>query len=62
MEDDGKFEPLSELSGGERVLLALATRLALSAVVAGRHAGGGAGFLVLDEISVLRTRSGARQS
>lgn len=48
--DDGKFEPLSELSGGERVLVALATRLALAQVVSGRHASGGVGMLVLDEV------------
>lgn len=48
--DDGKYQPLSELSGGERVLVALATRLALAQVVAGRHAAGGVGMLVLDEV------------
>lgn len=48
--DDGKYEPISELSGGERVLVALATRLALAQVVAGRHADGGIGLLVLDEV------------
>lgn len=49
--DDGKFEPLSELSGGERILVALATRLALAGVVSGRHASArGVGLLVLDEV------------
>jgi exonuclease SbcC len=50
VQDDGTFHPLSELSGGERVLVALAVRLALATVVAGRHASGGVGYLVLDEI------------
>lgn len=48
--DDGKYQPLTELSGGERVLVALATRLALAQVVSGRHASGGVGVLVLDEV------------
>lgn len=48
--DDEEYQPLSELSGGERVLVALATRLALAEVVAGRHADGGLRVLVLDEI------------
>ena len=46
--DDGAFRPLSELSGGETDLVALAMRLALSQVVADR-AGTGPGFLTLDE-------------
>lgn len=50
VEDDGKFEPLTEFSGGESVLIALATRLALANVVSGRHGSGGAGFLILDEV------------
>lgn len=49
VEDDGKFRPLSELSGGEMDLVALAVRLALSQVVTERHGSGGAGFLILDE-------------
>jgi exonuclease SbcC len=49
VEDDGKFRPLSELSGGEVDLVALAVRLALSQVVTERHGSGGAGFLILDE-------------
>lgn len=48
--DDDKHQPLTELSGGEQVLVALATRLALAEVVAGRHAAGGVGLLVLDEV------------
>lgn len=48
--DDGKFEPLSEFSGGEADLIALAVRLALANVVAERHGAGGAGFLILDEV------------
>lgn len=47
--DDGEWRTLSELSGGETDLVALATRLALSQVVADRHGAGGAGFLILDE-------------
>lgn len=49
VEDDGKFRPLGELSGGETDLVALAVRLALSQVVSERHGSGGAGFLILDE-------------
>lgn len=49
VEDDGKFRPLTELSGGEMDLVALAVRLALSQVVSERHGSGGAGFLILDE-------------
>lgn len=47
--DDGQFRPLTEFSGGEVDLIALAVRLALSSVVAERHAAGGVGFLILDE-------------
>jgi len=47
--DDGALRPLSEFSGGEIDLIALAMRLALSGVVAERHGAGGAGFLILDE-------------
>jgi len=50
VEDDGVFEPLSEFSGGQRVMIALATRLALANVVAERHGNGGVGFLILDEV------------
>ena len=46
--DDGAFRPLTELSGGESDLVALAMRLALAQVVADR-AGTGPGFLILDE-------------
>ena len=49
VQDDDAYRPLSELSGGEVDLVALATRLALSQVVADRHGAGGAGFLILDE-------------
>ena len=47
--DDGVFRPLSDLSGGEIDLVALAMRLGLASVVAERHGSGGAGFLILDE-------------
>lgn len=47
--DDESLRPLSELSGGEIDLIALATRLALANVVAERHGTGGPGFLILDE-------------
>lgn len=47
---DGKFYPVSEYSGGEADLIALAIRLALAQVVAARHGAGGAGFLILDEV------------
>lgn len=47
--DDGEFRPLSELSGGEVDLVALAVRLGLAAVVSDRAGSGGAGFLILDE-------------
>jgi exonuclease SbcC len=49
VEDDGRFRPLSELSGGEIDLVALAVRLALAQVVSERHGAGGPGFLILDE-------------
>jgi exonuclease SbcC len=49
VDDDGKFRPLAELSGGEVDLVALAVRLALAQVVSERHGSGGAGFLILDE-------------
>lgn len=48
VEDDGKFRPLTEFSGGEIDLIALSVRLALSAVVSERQ-GSGIGFLILDE-------------
>lgn len=50
VEDDGDYRPLMELSGGEQVLVALSTRLALSQVVAGRQPHGGLQLLVLDEV------------
>jgi exonuclease SbcC len=46
--DDGKYRPLTEFSGGELDLVALAVRLSLASVVAERH-GGFTGFLILDE-------------
>lgn len=49
VKDDGEFRSLSEVSGGEADLIALAMRLALAQVVAERHGSGGAGFLILDE-------------
>jgi DNA repair protein SbcC/Rad50 len=49
VEDDGRFRPLGELSGGEIDLVALAVRLALAQVVSERHGSGGPGFLILDE-------------
>lgn len=47
---DGSFHPVSEFSGGEADLIALAIRLSLAQVVAARHGAGGAGFLILDEV------------
>jgi len=49
VEDDGRFRPLGEFSGGEIDLVALAVRLALAQVVSERHGSGGSGFLILDE-------------
>lgn len=48
--DGGSFQPLSEVSGGERAVVALAVRLALASVVQGRHVSGGLGVLILDEV------------
>lgn len=50
VEDDGEFQPLQEFSGGQRVMIALATRLALANIVGERQGGGGLGFLILDEV------------
>lgn len=50
VEDDGKYHPLTEFSGGEMDLIALAMRLALAQVVTERHGSGGSGFLILDEV------------
>lgn len=47
--DRGVMRPISELSGGEIDLVALAVRVGLSSVVSERHGAGGAGFLILDE-------------
>lgn len=51
IKDKGSFQPLSELSGGEMDLVALAQRLALAEVLADRNAtlGEGLGTLILDE-------------
>lgn len=59
--DQGKFVPLADLSGGEVDLVALSLRLALSQVVSERHGAGGAGFLVLDECFASQDRE-RRQS
>jgi len=48
--DDGAYRPLSELSGGEVDLVALALRLALASVVAERHGTDSLGLLILDEV------------
>lgn len=48
--DDGALRPLSELSGGEQQLAALALRLGLASVVSARHGATNPGFLVLDEV------------
>lgn len=48
--DDGGYRPLSELSGGESDLVALALRLALASVVAERHGSDALGLLILDEV------------
>lgn len=48
--DDGKYRPLSELSGGESDLVALSLRLALSAVVSERSGTDALGLLILDEV------------
>lgn len=50
VEDDGKYQPISEFSGGEMDLIALAVRLAIAQVVTERHGAGGSGFLILDEV------------
>jgi exonuclease SbcC len=47
---DGRYYPVSEFSGGETDLIALALRLALAQIVSARHGAGGAGFLILDEV------------
>ncbi len=53
VEDDGSeqdgYYPLSEFSGGEQDLIALAMRLAIAGVVAERHGTSGPGFVLLDE-------------
>lgn len=48
VEDDGQLRSIDELSGGEKDLVALALRLALSQTFT-THSGEGAGFLILDE-------------
>lgn len=47
---DTGFRPLSEMSGGEQDLVALALRLGLSRIVTTAHGSTGPGFLVLDEV------------
>ena len=49
VQDRGVQRPITELSGGEIDLVALAVRLGLASVVSERHGSGGAGFLILDE-------------
>jgi len=49
-DEDGQFHPVSEFSGGEADLIALAIRLALAQVVSRRHGTGGCGYLILDEV------------
>ena len=48
--DDGRYHPISEFSGGEADLIALAVRVAISQVVSERHASDGLGLLIFDEI------------
>ena len=48
--DDGDYRPVSELSGGEQDLVALAVRLALAEVVGERSGNDTGGFLILDEV------------
>ena len=48
--DDGKYHLLSEFSGGEVDLIALALRLSLAQVVGERHGSDSLGVLILDEI------------
>lgn len=48
--DDGKLQPLSEFSGGEADLIALAERVALSTIVSERHGTPGIGALIFDEV------------
>lgn len=50
VKDDGVFNQLGEMSGGEQDLVGLALRLGLARVVASTHGTSGPGFLVLDEI------------
>jgi len=70
--DRGVVRPISELSGGEIDLVALAVRLGLASVVSERHGAGGAGFLILDEcfgsqdpdrrISIMNALRGLKQT
>jgi exonuclease SbcC len=47
---DGSEHPVSEFSGGESDLIALAIRLALAQIVARRNGAHASGFLILDEV------------
>jgi len=47
--DRGTMRQITDLSGGEIDLVALAVRLGLSSIVSERHGAGGIGFLILDE-------------
>jgi exonuclease SbcC len=70
--DRGVVRPISDLSGGETDLVALAVRLGLASVVSERHGAGGAGFLILDEcfgsqdparrLSILNALRGLKQT
>jgi len=70
--DRGVVRPITELSGGEIDLVALAVRLGLASVVSERHGAGGVGFLILDEcfgsqdperrISIMGALRGLRQT
>jgi len=70
--DRGAVRPITELSGGEIDLVALAVRLGLASVVSERHGAGGVGFLILDEcfgsqdperrVSIMSALRGLRQT
>jgi exonuclease SbcC len=70
--DRGVMRQITDLSGGEIDLVALAVRLGLASVVTERHGSGGAGFLILDEcfgsqdpnrrLSILNALRGLKQT